>query len=128
MSEELEEDDDDTLSVPLAMWDFGQCDPKRCSGLKMARLGLLTELKVGQKFRGVILSPVAVQAVSPADRDVVTRSGVAAIDCSWAQLSVIPFGKLGPGSNRLRTSLRVSAHSLTSWCIRFPYHDVTWCF
>lgn len=87
--------------MPLAMWDFGQCDAKRCSGRKLARLNLLTELRVGQKFRGVILSPVAVQAVSPDDRCIVERAGIAAIDCSWAQLAVIPFAKLGPGAPRL---------------------------
>ena len=99
------------LGVPLAMWDFGQCDAKRCSGRKLARLNLLSELRVGQKFRGVILSPVAVQAVSPDDRCIVERAGVAAIDCSWAQLSVIPFAKLGPGAPRLCASGCVSFRS-----------------
>ncbi len=39
-----------------ACWDFNHCDPKRCSGKRLIKLGLMRELHVGQKFPGVVIS------------------------------------------------------------------------
>jgi len=63
--EEDEEDDDEeeeeeqvTIGVPVGMWDFDHCDPKRCSGKKLERHRLMTSLRVGSRFRGIVLSYV----------------------------------------------------------------------
>jgi pre-rRNA-processing protein TSR3 len=87
--------------VPLYMWDFGQCDSKRCTGAKLSRSGYLTTMRVGQPFRGVVLSPMAKFAVSPADLDIVKTSGSSVIDCSWACLADVPFRQLRGGHHRL---------------------------
>ena len=87
-------------SVKLGMWDFGQCDPKRCSGRRLARFGVLTEFKLSYRFPGIILTPSGTRVVSPADREVM-RLGLAVVDCSWAQLEAVPFNKLPRGGERL---------------------------
>jgi len=87
--------------IQLAMWDFGQCDVKRCTGRKLSRFGLLKELRVTNGFGGVVLSPVGTQCVSKADHHIVQRKGLAVVDCSWARLSDVPFVKLRCGAPRL---------------------------
>ena len=39
--------------------DFDHCDPRRCSGKRLARLGLIKDLRIGAKFRGVVVSCVS---------------------------------------------------------------------
>ena len=87
--------------IRLCMWDFGHCDPKKCSGRKLQRLGVVEDLRVGQAFNGVVLSPIAKETVSPADRAAVLAHGVSVIDCSWARLDDVPFGRLKRGHHRL---------------------------
>ncbi|KAJ7880003.1 hypothetical protein B0H14DRAFT_2708217 [Mycena olivaceomarginata] len=83
------------------MWDFDHCDPRRCSGKKLARLGLIKELKVGSRFRGIVVSPKGKQVISPADHDIILKGGLAVVECSWARLDDVPFGKIASPHERL---------------------------
>lgn len=87
--------------VKLAMWDFDHCDPKRCSGKKLERLGLIKNLRVGQKFSGVVVSPNGKAVVCPDDREIVEQNGAAVVECSWARLDEVPFNKIGGKNERL---------------------------
>ncbi|GAB2212751.1 hypothetical protein Drorol1_Dr00020734 [Drosera rotundifolia] len=97
-------EEEDLIVVPkiqLAMWDFGQCDAKRCTGRKLARFKLLEELRVSSGFGGSVLSPMGTQCVSKEDHDLIKRRGLAVVDCSWARLSDVPFVKLRCAAPRL---------------------------
>ncbi|KAJ3170790.1 ribosome biogenesis protein tsr3 [Geranomyces variabilis] len=90
------------LPVPLAMWDFDHCDPKRCSGRKLARLNMIKTLRVGgTKFKGIVLSPKGAMSVSPADRAIVESGGACVVDCSWARVEEVPFDKIRSPHERL---------------------------
>ncbi|XP_073158318.1 uncharacterized protein [Henckelia pumila] len=96
-----EEEEPRGPDIQLAMWDFGQCDAKRCTGRKLARFGMLKELRVNSGFGGVVLSPTGKQCVSREDLELIKRRGLAVVDCSWARLEDVPFAKLRCSAPRL---------------------------
>eukprot|EP00745_Piridium_sociabile_P040440 TRINITY_DN77675_c0_g1_i1.p1 TRINITY_DN77675_c0_g1~~TRINITY_DN77675_c0_g1_i1.p1 ORF type:complete len:135 (+),score=0.69 TRINITY_DN77675_c0_g1_i1:73-477(+) len=94
-------DRSDDGSVKLSMWDFGQCDIKRCSGRKLSRQGMLKILPTYSKTRAVVLSPLATRCISKADRDLVARCGLCVVDASWNKLESISFDLLHNGNERI---------------------------
>jgi len=71
--------------IRLLAYHAGQCDPKRCTSLKLARFGLLRLVpRAASLPRGVlVLTPEAERALSPADAPRAARSGLAVLDVSW---------------------------------------------
>lgn len=100
---EMKYDNSERMKFPvkLAMWDFDHCDPKRCSGKKLERLGLIKSLRVGQKFQGIVVSPNGKGVVCPDDLEIVEQHGASVVECSWARLEEVPFNKIGGKHERL---------------------------
>ncbi|KAL7892895.1 hypothetical protein HDV63DRAFT_226719 [Trichoderma sp. SZMC 28014] len=84
-----------------ACWDLGHCDPKRCSGKKLMKLGMMRELHLGQRHGGVIITPNGKKVISPADRELMDHFGAAVVECSWARTKEVQWNKVGGKCERL---------------------------
>jgi pre-rRNA-processing protein TSR3 len=72
-------------SPRITIYHAKQCDPKRCTGLKLKRHGLarvVTSIRFLPR-RAIVLNPFGEIAFSPADRQRIQNFGLAALDCSW---------------------------------------------
>lgn len=68
--------------MDLLIYHANQCDPKKCTGRKLARFGLVRLTKRMNQLRPyLVLSPFSEKALSPQDKG---ARGLAALDCSWA--------------------------------------------
>lgn len=98
----VNEDGPDPLDgLRLRMWDFSQCDPKRCTGARLSRRGIFQSMPLRQPFKGLVLSPNGTICISPADSTILEENGLSVIDCSWARLDEIPFHQMRAGHHRL---------------------------
>lgn len=71
--------------LELTIYHANQCDPKRCTGLKLKHHGkarIVSKIRYLPK-RAVVLNPFSAIAFSPADRMRVENFGLVALDCSW---------------------------------------------
>ncbi|MEM3672850.1 MAG: DUF367 family protein [Candidatus Bathyarchaeia archaeon] len=72
-------------TVSIVVYHAGQCDPKKCTALKLKRHSLV-RLVHQIKFiprRAVVLNPLSKITFSPADRQRIEKFGLAALDFSW---------------------------------------------
>jgi pre-rRNA-processing protein TSR3 len=72
-----------------------ECDPKKCTALKLGRLGLA---KVVYNIRmlpqgSLLLYPFTEKILSPQDRLILIKKGISAIDCSWNRIEEVPYTK-----------------------------------
>ncbi|KAL8376720.1 hypothetical protein RB595_007712 [Gaeumannomyces hyphopodioides] len=88
-------------SFKAACWDLGHCDPKRCSGKKLMKLGMMRPLSVGQRHPGVVITPNGKAVVSPADREALELHGAAVVECSWARTKEVQWSRVGGRCERL---------------------------
>jgi pre-rRNA-processing protein TSR3 len=71
--------------VRITVYNAKQCDPKKCTALKLKHHGLAREV-VQTRFlpkRAIMLNPFSEIAFSPADRERIEKFGLVGLDCSW---------------------------------------------
>ena len=85
----------------IVVYHAKQCDPKKCTTLKMKRHNLVRVVyQIRRLPRGaIILNPFSKVAFSPADREKAESRGLAAIDCSWVHADDM-FEVLRRGASR----------------------------
>jgi pre-rRNA-processing protein TSR3 len=71
-----------------------------CTGVRLAKHGLLKDIKINSKFQGILLTPTGKKIVSKEDYDIIRNKGVCVIDCSWAK-----FNQLHINLNKIETRL-----------------------
>jgi len=81
----------DIHSIRLYAYHLRQCDPKKCTALKLKRFGLLRLLFKARFLpaHAIILDPFSERAFSPADKAIAEENGIVAIDCSWINVNDI---------------------------------------
>ena len=68
--------------MELLIYHANQCNPKKCSGKRLARFDLVRLTHhIDQLRTFLVLSPFSQKALSPEDKG---AKGLAALDCSWA--------------------------------------------
>lgn len=80
--------------VRIIIYHAKQCDPKKCTALKLHKHGL-ARLAPQMRFlpkKAVVLNPFSQIAFSPADRESIRNCGLAALDCSWEHAEEVLLG------------------------------------
>lgn len=71
--------------IKIVVYHTKQCDPRKCSALKLKRHNLVWIVHQTRKLPGgaVILNPFSKKAFSPFDRERIEKKGLVALDLSW---------------------------------------------
>lgn len=76
-------------NVQIVVYHARQCDPRKCSALKLKRHNLVWIVHQTRELprNAVILNPFSKKAFSPADRQQLEKNGLVALDLSWKHTS-----------------------------------------
>lgn len=65
-----------------------QCDPKKCTAIKLKRLHLISFIKSlsNRINNAIVLNPFSQIVISPKDKNQILNFGLVVIDCSWNEI------------------------------------------
>jgi len=78
---------------------LNECDPKKCTALKLKRLNLLKIISKisGDLQKAIVLTPLSHNVISIGDKSIITNHGLIVIDCSWKHLFDLKLGSFSRG-------------------------------
>ena len=84
---------------------YNECDPKKCTALKLKKLNLIKIIRriEGKLKKAVILTPFSEKELSLEDRDTILHFGLIVIDCSWK--NILNLKRISKGIGRKLPSL-----------------------
>jgi pre-rRNA-processing protein TSR3 len=90
-------------SSRIVLYHLDQCDPKKCTSKKLARLrkATLVEKPHQVPHNAIVLDPFVKTFLSPSDRHFYDRGYIVVIDCSWVYAQGV-FSKLAIGGREHR--------------------------
>jgi len=84
------------IPIKILVYHIGECDPKKCTGLKLERKKLAKLYWNHRKIRGypIILNPFSDIQISKKDVEKIIKHGILVVDCSWNKIKKETFNKL----------------------------------
>lgn len=67
---------------------FNECDPKKCTAIKLKKFELVTFIskRDNRLKEALILTPIARNTISIDDRNIILKYGLIVLDCSWKHI------------------------------------------
>lgn len=87
----------------LYVYHASQCDPKKCTALKILRLGLARRIARLSSIprKAIVLDPYSDAILARRDRENILFQGLAAIDCSWEKAEELFAARIRAERRRL---------------------------
>lgn len=107
--------------IKKIIYEFNQCDPKRCSGHRLVKFKKIESIPLKHGFSGILLSPTGKSILSPEDKDLILKYGIGLIDCSW---NLIEDFKNTSDFKKIRGKARLLPFLVAGNTINYgkPYH------
>lgn len=77
--------------MKLFVYQAKQCDPEKCTGLRLERMGKVEAVYSLKNIpkKSLFLTPFSPKALSRSDEEIAVRDGITAFDCSWQKIEEI---------------------------------------
>lgn len=94
---------------------YNECDPKKCTALKLNKLNLIKIISriQGKLKNSIVLTPFAEKEISSKDHDLALQYGIIVVDCSWK--NILKYNLKTVHSRRLPSLLAVNPVNYGKW-------------